>query len=59
VIGYYIGAGLMIAAGLVAMFLAVDAEQQSLEDVAEPLTAQDDDDYVGSSPVGSSMRRYH
>jgi hypothetical protein len=68
----------------VAMFLAVNAEQQSLEDVAEPLTAQDpearnadradgareidlrdgrrsdsDDDYVGSSPIGSSMRRYH
>ncbi len=77
VIGYYIGAGLMIAAGLVAMFLAVDAEQQSLEDVAEPLTAQDadgareidlrdgqrsdsdDHEYAGSSPIGSSMRRYH
>jgi MFS family permease len=83
VVGYYIGAGLMIAAGLVAMFLAVNAEQRSLEDVAEPLTAQDaeargadrgdgareidlrdgrrsdSDDYVGSSPVGSSMRRYH
>jgi len=61
--------------------LAVDAEQQSLEDVAEPLTAQDAesrgadggreidlrdgqrsdsvDDYAGSSPIGSSMRRYH
>jgi len=81
--GYYIGAGLMIAAGLVAVFLAVDAEQRSLEDVAEPLSAQDakqegaggqgdareidlrddrgerDEDYAGSSPVGSSMRRYH
>jgi len=42
--GYYIGAGLMIAAGLVAVFLAVDAEQRSLEDVAEPLTAQDADE---------------
>ena len=39
--GYYIGAGLMIAAGLVAVFLAVDAEKRSLEDIAEPLTAQD------------------
>ena len=39
--GYYIGAGLMIAAGIVAAFLAVNAEQRSLEDVAEPLTAQD------------------
>jgi hypothetical protein len=45
------------------MFLAVNAEQESLEDVTEPLTAQDPeargDDYAGSSPVGSSMRRYH
>jgi hypothetical protein len=39
------------------MFLAVNAEQKSLEDVAEPLTAQDPE--PGSSPVGSSMRRYH
>ena len=43
VVGYYIGAGLMIAAGLVEMFLGVDAAQRSLEDVAEPLTAQDAD----------------
>ena len=81
--GYYIGATLMILAGLVAVFLAVDAEKQSLEDIAEPLTAQDakadgtegggareidlrdkdrdgsDEEYAGSSPVGSSMRRYH
>ncbi len=39
--GYYLGAGLMIAAGIVAAFLAVDAEGRSLEDIAEPLTAQD------------------
>jgi hypothetical protein len=41
VFGYYIGAGLMIAAGVVAMFLAVNAERRSLEDVAKPLTAHD------------------
>ena len=82
--GYYIGAALMILAGLVAVFLAVNAEQQSLEDIAEPLSAQDagtggaehgdgtreidlrdghrvasDEEHAGSSPVGSSMRRYH
>jgi len=82
--GYYIGAALMILAGLVALFLAVNAERQSLEDIAEPLTAQDaeqgaaghaggdrqidlrgrdrdgsDEEYAGSSPVGSSLRRYH
>ena len=39
VIGYYIGAGLMIAAGLVELFLGVDAEGKSLEDIAAPLSA--------------------
>ncbi len=39
--GYYIGAGLMIAAGIVAAFLAVNAEQRSLEDIAAPLSAED------------------
>ncbi len=36
-IGYLIGAGAMIVGGLVAVFLAVDAEGKSLEDVAKPL----------------------
>ena len=31
----------MILGGLVAAFLAVDAEQQSLEDIATPLSAQE------------------
>jgi MFS family permease len=39
VVGYYIGAGLMIAAGLVELFLGVDAEGKSLEEIAEPLSA--------------------
>jgi len=37
-IGYLIGAGAMIAGGLVAAFLGVDAERKSLEDVATPLS---------------------
>jgi MFS family permease len=37
--GYLIGAGLMLAAGLVAAFLAVPAERRSLEDLASPYTA--------------------
>src|SRR5690242_2654928 len=36
--GYLLGAGLMIGAGLVAVFLAVAAERKALEDVARPLT---------------------
>ena len=36
--GYLLGAGAMIVGGLVAAFLAVDAEGKSLEDVARPLS---------------------
>ncbi|MFI2640374.1 MFS transporter [Streptomyces sp. NPDC018610] len=39
VLAFQIGAGLMCAAGLVAAFLAVNAERRSLEDIAKPLTA--------------------
>ncbi|MEV4143710.1 MFS transporter [Amycolatopsis sp. NPDC049691] len=37
-IGYLLGAVVMIAGGLVARFLAVDAEGKSLEDIAQPLS---------------------
>ena len=37
--GYLIGAGLMLAAGVIAIFLAVPAERRSLEDIASPYTA--------------------
>jgi MFS family permease len=39
--GYFLGAGLMIAGGVVAAFLGVRAEGQSLEHIATPLTAED------------------
>ena len=41
--GYYLGAALMVGAGIVAIFLGVKAEGESLEDIAEPLTAVDPD----------------
>src|SRR4051812_12235799 len=41
--GYYIGAALMIAGGIVAAFLGVKAEGESLENIAKPLTAEDSD----------------
>ena len=48
-LGYYIGAFLMIAGGIVAAFLGVKAEGQSLESIARPLTAEDSDlDDAGS-----------
>jgi hypothetical protein len=37
-LGYLPGAGAMILGGVVAAFLAVDAEGKSLEDIAKPLS---------------------
>ncbi|WP_148574621.1 MFS transporter [Nocardioides caldifontis] len=41
-IGYFIGAALMVAGGIVEAFLGVKAEGKSLESIAQPLTAEDD-----------------
>jgi MFS family permease len=41
-LGFALGGVLMIAAGIVEVFLGVDAERKSLEDIAMPLTAEDD-----------------
>ena len=38
-LGYFIGAVLMIGGGIVETFLGVKAEGQSLESIAQPLTA--------------------
>lgn len=38
-IGYYVGAGIMLAGGIIAWFFGVDAERKSLEDIANPLSA--------------------
>src|SRR5579862_5186239 len=43
-VGFLIAAGWLIAAGITAFFLAVDAEQKPLEEVAEPLSVEDGDD---------------
>jgi MFS family permease len=40
-LGYFIGAALMVAGGVVEAFLGVKAEGQSLENIAKPLTAED------------------
>ncbi|MEO5853770.1 MAG: MFS transporter [Nocardioides sp.] len=40
-VGYFIGAALMIGGGIVAIFLGVHAEGESLENIATPLTAED------------------
>jgi hypothetical protein len=41
VLAFSIGAALMVAAGIVEIFLGVRAERKSLEDIARPLTASD------------------
>jgi hypothetical protein len=40
-IAFFIGAGVMAIGGIVELFLGVRAEQESLEDIAKPLTAQE------------------
>ena len=42
-LGYLIGAGVMAIGGLVELFLGVRAEKASLEDIATPLSAEDDE----------------
>jgi MFS family permease len=50
-IGYYVGAALMVAGGLVEAFLGVKAEGRALESIAQPLTAEDADSGAsGSTP---------
>ena len=39
-IGYIIGAGLMIAAGIVQALLGIEAARKNLEDIAQPLSAE-------------------
>ncbi|NYG57238.1 MFS family permease [Nocardioides daedukensis] len=53
-IGYFIGAALMIAGGIVEIFLGVRAEGQSLESIAQPLTAEDVDDTGRPGPGHST-----
>jgi hypothetical protein len=40
--GYLIGAALMAAAGVVEVFLGVEAAGRELEEIAKPLSAEDD-----------------
>jgi hypothetical protein len=45
----------MILAGLVEIFLGVKAERQSLEDIAQPLTAAD----AGTGTAGQPASQAH
>lgn len=50
-VGYFIGAVLMIGAGIVEAFLGVKAEGKSLEDIARPLTAEDSSEESQPAPA--------
>jgi MFS family permease len=50
-LAFTIGAVLMIGAGLVEVFLGVKAERKSLEDIAQPLTAEDAGDIGQAGPA--------
>jgi MFS family permease len=53
-IGYLLGGGLMIGAGLVEVFLGVDAEQKGLEEIATPLSADTGDGGRGPTATGTA-----
>jgi MFS family permease len=40
--GYFVGAALMIIGGIITIFLGVHAEGETLENIAKPLTAEDE-----------------
>ena len=52
--GYFLGAGLMIAGGIVEIFLGVKAEGQTLENIATPLTAEDEGSPTEGEPASAS-----
>jgi MFS family permease len=59
-IGYVIGGGLMMAAGVVEVLIGVDAEGQSLEDIARPLSfagGQDSQQELVTAPASSPTRQ--
>jgi hypothetical protein len=62
-IAFFIGAGVMAIGGIVELFFGVKAEQESLEDIAKPLTAEDaeekdEGDRERAAAPGAPRRRY-
>jgi MFS family permease len=53
-IGYLIGASVMILAGLVEVWLGVNAEQKPLEEIATPLTAEDAEQHDASTDAAAT-----
>jgi hypothetical protein len=58
-VGYYTGAVIMTAGGIIAWWFGVDAERKSLEDIANPLSAAPrpiEPAVKHSRPAGASTR---
>ena len=56
-IGFFIGAVVMAVGGIAEILFGVSAEQETLEDVAEPLTAEEGEEEKGErSPAGAGAR---
>jgi MFS family permease len=53
-IGYFVGAAVMIAGGIIAWFFGVDAERKSLEDIANPLSAVTQREEIGRPRRGAT-----
>lgn len=51
--GYYLGAAVMIAGGIIALIFGINAERQSLESVADPLSKVASASGGGQGPGGS------
>ena len=54
-VGFWIAAAWLLIAAVVVWFLAVDAEQKPLEEVAEPLSSTEDED-AADEPTGRERR---
>jgi MFS family permease len=63
-VAFLIGAGVMALGGIAEIFLGVNAEQEQLEDIAKPLTAEEaetgtlagDDEGAADEPTGRERR---
>merc|ERR1711879_169487 len=56
--GYLLGAGLMMMAAIVVLFLGVNAEGKSLEEVAPPVNREDDDAVPPAADEDDPSLRY-
>ncbi len=54
-VGYYLGAGLMMIGGIVALIFGIDAEGKGLEDIADPLSKVGSPSSAGPATTGGQQ----